>query len=128
MIISKKIDFIGFSLSLLCAIHCGILPILVTLAPFSGLAFMESPIIEIIIIIVSLFIAILSLSRGFTKTHKNKMPLTIAIFGFMTIFICQLWANEQLETILMVTGAFAIALAHLINWKLCENHHKISQI
>ncbi|RBW58204.1 MerC domain-containing protein [Tenacibaculum sp. E3R01] len=126
MTISKKIDLIGFLISLLCAIHCGILPILLTLAPFSGLAFMESPIVEALIVLVSLFIAILSLSQGFTKLHKKKTPLITAITGFTIIFICQIWANEQLETVLMVTGASTIALAHLINWKLCEIHHKKS--
>ncbi|MEO1254294.1 MAG: MerC domain-containing protein [Bacteroidota bacterium] len=115
--VGLHLDFIGFSASLLCAIHCAALPFLLTLAPLAGLQFLDNHWIEYAIIFISFFIASSSLIHGYRKHHKKKVSLIIATIGFVLILIGQIAGSEWMEAFLTSCGGITIAIAHLINWK-----------
>ncbi|WPR76746.1 MerC domain-containing protein [Algoriphagus sp. NG3] len=114
--VGTHLDFIGFSASIVCAIHCAFLPFLISALPFLSLGFLENPWIEYSIILLSLFLALLALSHGFSKHHKKKLPIIIVSLGFLIIAYGLLWGPEELELIITPTGAVIVGIAHYINW------------
>ena len=60
-------DFMGFSASLLCAVHCAALPFLLTLAPLAGLQFLRNPWVEYALILISFGIACYALIPGYRR-------------------------------------------------------------
>jgi len=114
--VGTHLDFIGFSTSILCAIHCAILPFLISALPFLGLGFLENPWIEYSIILTSLFLALFALSHGFLRHHKKILPILIVSFGFLLISFGLIWSPESLEFIITPLGAVLVGIAHYVNW------------
>ncbi len=125
--IGFHLDFVGFSASLLCAIHCAALPFLLTMAPLAGLRFLDNPWIEYAIIILSVFIASRALIHSYLKHHKKLLALIVALAGFILIGTGQLLHVEHAEwqeVLFTSVGGTTVAVAHLINWR----HIKKSRI
>lgn len=118
--LSLHLDFIGFSTSLLCAIHCAVLPLLISILPLAGFQFLKNPWVEFSITLLSFILASVALLRGF-NTHKNKSPLVIVSLGFVLIFLGHLFESSRLGILLLTIGAMAIAFAHYRNWKYLKN-------
>ena len=118
--VGLHLDFIGFSASLLCALHCAALPFLLSLAPLAGLQFLDNPLIEYAIILLSFFIASNSLVRSYRKHHQNLIALIVALVGFTLIGAGQFLEPEWKEVLLTSSGGATIAIAHLINWKFIK--------
>ncbi|MEM6642639.1 MAG: MerC domain-containing protein [Bacteroidota bacterium] len=114
------LDFIGFTASMLCALHCAALPLLLTLGPLAGLQFLDNPWIEYTIIIISLIIATSSLLSSYREHHRKPLALMIAILGFVLIGLGRLEGPEWAESVLTSCGGSLIAVAHLVNWNLIK--------
>ncbi len=112
------LDFIGFSTSIACAIHCALLPFMISTLPFLGLGFLDNPWVEYSIILLSLFLALYALAHGYLRHHKKTLPINIVSVGFLLIGIGQTWSHAELEFILTPFGAVLIGLAHYVNWRL----------
>lgn len=115
--VGLHLDFIGFSASMACALHCAALPFLLMLAPLAGLEFLENPWIEFSFIAASFGIAMYALSHGYRKHHHKAQSLMMAGLGFLLIASGQLIHSEALEIPLMASGGGIVAFAHLINWR-----------
>ncbi|UXP30780.1 MerC domain-containing protein [Reichenbachiella agarivorans] len=114
--IGSHLDFVGFSASLLCALHCVALPFLLSLASLTGLQFLNNPWIEYTIILVSGFIASYALIHGYLRHHQKPMALVIVVAGFALIGLGHWLQVEWYEIILTSCGAAVVAIAHLVNW------------
>lgn len=110
-------DFIGFSASMACAIHCAALPFLLSLAPLAGLQFLNNPWVEYSIILLSFFVASYALVHGYYRHHRKWHALIIVAAGFASIGLGHLLAEGWKEVLLTSCGAVVIAVAHLVNWK-----------
>jgi len=115
--IGLHLDFVGFSASLLCAVHCAALPFLLSLAPLAGLKFLNSAWIEYFIILASFSIASYALVHGYRRHHKQPLALIIVVIGFILIGAGHLLQAKWREITLTSCGGVTIAIAHLINWK-----------
>lgn len=114
---SFNLDFLGFSASFLCAIHCALLPILLTYGALSGLEFLEAPEVEYTMIILSFVIASVALRQGYKNHHQNLLPFIIVIAGFLAIGVSRIEISEFFEGALMTMGGILIATSHVVNWK-----------
>lgn len=102
-------DKIGIWTSLICLIHCLVLPLFVTVIPFlSGL----SQPMEIFLIGVAFVIGLLSFIDNYIK-HKYIRPLLIFIGGFIQISISHYLDVEWIN----ITGLVSLIVAHWINYK-----------
>lgn len=120
---SGKLDHLGMTASIACAIHCAALPFLITTLPLWGLSFLAESWIEITMICLSLIIGIWSLGSSYPK-HKKIIPVLILILGFALIGSGH-YLLHSLEAILIPAGGFTIAAAHLINWRYSRScNHK----
>jgi hypothetical protein len=121
---STRLDQLGITASLACAIHCALLPILITSLPLLGLEFLANIWVEISMICLSLFIGTYALSISYPK-HKRIIPIAMLVTGFLLIGSGHL-LFETMEAILVPVGGLIIATAHWMNWKYsktCSHTH-----
>jgi len=115
--ISKNLDKLGVGVSLLCAVHCAALPLIISSLPLLGLKIFGNPLIETSIILLSLIIGIISLSTSYVK-HKNWIPMLIIVWGFALIFTGHFLISDTVEWIFLSIGGLTVATAHYCNRKL----------
>ncbi len=114
------LDFVGFSASMLCAVHCAALPIWMTIGTLGGMVWLENPFFEGIFIAASVGIAAWSLSRSYWLHHHQWTALKIVAAGFLLLLAGRLVENAW-EVALTVAGGITIAAAHWVNWRLSKN-------
>jgi len=119
-------DKIGISASLICAVHCILLPIFFSALPFLGIEILENPAIEITTIGISLIAGSWALINGSRKYHKNWL-LILFIIGILFLIVSNtIITKRSLEIALKSVAAAAIVTAHTYNWKFskrCSIHH-----
>ncbi|SHM55981.1 MerC mercury resistance protein [Cyclobacterium lianum] len=136
--IDSRLDFVGFSASLVCAIHCMALPFLISVLPFLGLGFLANPRIEYTIIVFSFLLAVLAVSHGFKKHHQRLLPLILIASGFIIILVGLIWGHghagilieaagpaalnqvkndhSPVEHLITPLGAVLVSFGHYVNW------------
>ncbi len=117
-----SVDKFGVFTSMVCAVHCSVLPIISSLLPLSGLSFFEKPEVEFGFIGMSLIIALYSLIPSYLKIHKSKTPSLIVLFGFSLITLGHLSGLEAMEAYTSTLGGLSIAFAHILNITLLKKH------
>jgi hypothetical protein len=111
-------DVAGFGVSMICAIHCMVLPVLLSLTTLGSLAFLENQSFEYLIFVLSALIGMISLLPAYFKRHKKLYALYLFGIGLLLIASGRI-AFIVMDEVLAVTGALAIASSHFLNWKLC---------
>ncbi len=117
----EKLDKAGATASFLCAIHCALMPLVVTLLPLLGLSFLASEPVEWGLLLLSAALGTLSLCLGF-RAHRSRR-----VFAFLGIAVALLVMGRIVEMresgvfgpVLMVCGGLTMVAAHLFNRKLC---------
>ena len=117
---NNTIDIIAITSSLICAIHCAAIPIVLSFTSLSSLHFIENPYIEWFFIILGLLFVVTSLWPSYKKNHHNKKALIFASIGYMVIAIGRFEFTELWEIGNTVIGALLVSLAHYFNWKLLQ--------
>lgn len=115
-------DFLGFMASMLCAIHCAALPLILTFSALSGLAFLGNHMVEFVFLIISTIIAIWSFIPSYRK-HYNKKPLKIAAVGFLFLIGSRFLPHGFMEHFITAIGGIIVAIAHYLNWKSIKKCH-----
>lgn len=125
--IKKHSDSIGSTLSLICLIHCLILPVLIATAPFLVfLSFMKTPIAETIMIILAVLNSLIATTSGFSK-HKNYIAPALLMSGSMLLILHYfLHDYVKITEYFIVLGVFVIGAGHIFNKKLCKKCTKCS--
>ena len=113
--IGAHIDFFGFLNSFLCAIHCSVFPLLISLGLLEGLFWIEHFWLEMTFLFFSIFLASLSLIKSFKK-HGRAEALLMVILGLACLFIGLNMQHGIAQTIMMTCGGIIIASAHIVNF------------
>lgn len=109
-----RLDGIGAVLSMGCALHCLIFPILISLGSLATLGDTLHEVTEVSFLALTLTIGLWSFSSSF-PVHRKSAPLVMVIVSLSLILIARFTSIHVLETILSVTGAILIASAHIVN-------------
>lgn len=115
--VGLHVDFVGFAASLLCAVHCAGLPLVLSFAPLMGIGFLSNPWVEYSMVLMSLLIASYALIVSYRQCHHNPLALIVVFAGFFLISLGHVFNIEWVEITLTSCGAIAVANAHFINWK-----------
>lgn len=118
-----KLDKAGATASFLCAIHCAIMPFVITVLPLLGLGFLSSEPVEWALLASSGTLGTLSLCAGY-REHRKR-----GVFAVLAVALALLVAGRILHhqplgymgPVLMVCGGFTMMGAHLINRLLCRS-------
>jgi hypothetical protein len=118
---SLHLDLFGFFASILCAVHCATIPILLTVSTWSGLQLLSNPSIEIMVLCASTALALVSIVPAYIKFHRRPDAIVLISIGFILIGLSRLNVMEVWEIFLTSAGAALVASAHILNWRLCKN-------
>lgn len=102
-------------LAMVCAVHCMAVPLLAGLLPFVGLSFLESHVFEFLMIGTGVGLGAYSLSRSFTRDHRNPLPFTIFATGAIAILLAMFLLPHEVESIVLPIGALLIGIAQFVN-------------
>ena len=107
-------DTLGIFCSLLCLIHCIVLPVALSALSIN---YLESDFFHALIIGPACYFAWTGFQKGYLQ-HGRK---SVAICGFIGISLMVagiLIDNESLEKILTIIGVSIVSLSHFINHRL----------
>jgi MerC mercury resistance protein len=122
MTAGTRLDRLGTAASLVCAAHCAAMPSLIGMLPLVGLAFLANEQIELMLVGLSLAIGSLSLIPSYARKHRQWRPLLLFVFGASSIIVVKtLEEGSRLEAPTMIIGALLIAIAHMVNLRLCRS-------
>jgi hypothetical protein len=120
-ILGINADTAGFWTSLLCAIHCSALPILLALGQASQWAWLHNHAVDWIIIGIGIVIAAYSLLGDYRDDHQNPRPLIMAGVAFTFLMIGMIHHHGWM-LVFSVSGGLLLATAHVINHRLTSAH------
>ena len=118
----------GIATSVACAIHCALLPVLITTLPVFGINIIHNHFFEWCMIGLAFVVGAYSLFHGFVKHHHNYTPVLIFTMGFIFLVLKQFF--HQFEYAFLALAVALIITAHFYNYRLCHQskctspHHK----
>lgn len=117
---NNTVDIIALSSSLVCAVHCASIPLVLSFSSLSTLHFLGNPFIEWSFLSIGFVFVFVSLLPSYKNIHRKLKPLMFAILGFTFITLGRLDLNELWEVGNTVLGACLVSFAHYFNWKLLQ--------
>lgn len=110
-------DRVGATASFLCAIHCALLPFVLTLLPLAGLDFLASHAFERVFVLFAAALALFSLVNGFRR-HRQAHALILAGLGLALLLTGVTFAESYplaVHSTLVTCGGLMVATAHFLN-------------
>jgi hypothetical protein len=118
------LDRIGATGSMLCAVHCAALPLVLALAPAIG-AGLASENFEVGFIAFASVMGLVSLAIGFRR-HARSRALLMLLPGIVllwcAVLIPPLHHSVVAHALVMALGGSLIASAHVLNLRLSHRH------
>lgn len=119
----EKLDRAGATASFICAVHCAIMPFIITVLPLLGLGFLSSEPVEWGLLLCSATLGTLALRVGYREHGRRQ------VFAFLGVAVCLLVAGRLLEEhhmgwwgpVVMVLGGFSMMGVHVLNRALCRS-------
>lgn len=123
--INRRLDRAGATASLACAIHCALMPLVITLLPLFGLAFLADNRVEWALVGGSAILGSTSLCLGY-REHGNRRALAVLAVGLGLLAAGRIAESQKAGAwgvAIVVIGGVMVAASHLINRKLCDSCH-----
>jgi hypothetical protein len=111
-------DALGITTSVACAIHCAVLPLVLSSLPILGVNIIQNSAFEYTMIVLAFMVGLYALSHGFRKHHHRILPLAIFTIGILFLVAKQVW--HSLHIWLLIPAVIAIITAHYLNYRLCR--------
>lgn len=122
-------DALGIFTSVACAIHCALLPVLLSTLPVFGVNIIHNTFFEWGMIGLAFVVGSYSLFHGFIKHHRSLVPVLIFSIGFIFLVLKQFY-DGSLSILFLFIAVPCIISAHFYNYRLCHRskcsspHHK----
>jgi len=122
----RLLDRLGATGSLICAIHCAVLPILIATLPALGLAAWMGDGFERGFVLFASLIGLFSVFWGYRR-HGAVRALGLLIPGLLLLWLGILYAplHHALvpHALAMTAGGTLVGLAHMANLRLVHVHN-----
>lgn len=116
-------DIMGVATSVACAIHCALLPVLVSALPVFGINIIHNAGFEWAMIGLAFLVGSYSLFHGYSKHHHSLTPVLVFAAGFLFLFFKQFF--HSMENWFLIFAVPLIISAHYFNYHL--SHRKRPQ-
>lgn len=120
------VDRVGATASMLCAVHCALLPFVLALLPLIGLEFLAGHTFERIFVGCAAVLACASLVTAYRR-HRRPHALFLMVPGIALLcvgIVVNLDVHVLVHTACVVTGGVLVASAHVVNLVLAHRHHQ----
>ena len=114
-------DAFGIAASVACAIHCAVLPLILSSLPLFGINIIENQGFEFLMITLAFVVGVYSLYHGRKKHHHSYYPMVLFAAGISLLFIKSLLHSHSL--MLLLPAVSLVVIAHYLNYKLCRVHN-----
>ncbi len=111
-------DVMGIATSIACAIHCALLPVIMSTLPVFGVNIIHNSAFEWGMISLAFCVGSFSLFHGYIKHHRSWLPVMIFSFGFIFLVLKQFY--PVLEHWFLAIAVVCIVSAHFYNYRLCQ--------
>ena len=119
------LDRLGATGSLLCAIHCALLPVLIALLPSLGISAALAPSLEVGFVLFATLFGLAVLVSSYRR-HRAERALGLLIPGLLVLWVGILYPplhdSVLPHAITMTLGGALVAFAHVINLRLNHWH------
>ena len=120
---ADRLNATGAVASLLCAVHCALMPVLVTLLPLVGLGFLATEPVEWALVAMSGLLGMSSQRLGFREHGKRRALATLTV-GLALLVLGRVseareWGAWGVPV--LVVGGCVVALSHVVNGRLCRS-------
>lgn len=119
------LDRFGATGSLVCAVHCALLPLAIAVLPSIGLTFLGSEGFEGAFVGFATLLGVFSVYWGYRR-HRAVRALLLLIPGLLTLWLVVLYRplHEMavLHAIAMTLGGTLVGMAHIANLRLNHGH------
>lgn len=118
------VDRVGATASLLCAVHCALLPFVLALLPLVGLAFLAGPVFERVFVACAVALASGSLLLAYRR-HRRPHALLLMLPGIALLLFgifVDVHSALLVHTVSVVAGGVLVASAHVTNLVLSHRH------
>src|ERR1700712_3320150 len=92
-----KLDNVGMTASILCAVHCAVVPLLITSLPLLGLGFLANPWFEWGMITFAVFVGFYAIGISYFRAHRRILPAILLFGGFAIIIVGHLYVTNWRE-------------------------------
>jgi uncharacterized membrane protein YoaK (UPF0700 family) len=118
-----KINWDAFCIaaSVACAIHCAVLPLILSSLPLFGINIIENQGFELLMIALAFVVGVYSLYHGRKKHHHSYYPMVLFAAGISLLFIKSILHSHSL--MLLLPAVSLVVIAHYLNYKLCRVHN-----
>ena len=125
--VAHAADRLGATASLLCAVHCAALPLLLALLPAVGLGFLADHRFEHWFIACASVLAVASILSAFRR-HRVLRALAFLVPGLVLLwlggFVVETEVSKLGHVLLVVCGGSCVALAHIVNLRLVNAYER----
>jgi hypothetical protein len=111
-------DALGIATSVACAIHCAVLPLILSSLPLFGMNIINNTGFEYTMIFIALCVGLYSLWHGYKKHHHSTRPIILFTLGISLLFLKQVYHEYLL--IFLVPAVISIVSAHWLNYQSCK--------
>lgn len=123
---SFKINWeaMGIAASVACAIHCALMPLLISSLPLLGVKLVHNRWIEVLLLATAFIIGIRTLWHGYRKHHHKFTSLLLFTLGIGLFVLHQFIDLGVAGLFVIFVGMSAIIAAHVLNHRACRmaNH------
>ena len=120
-------DAIGITTSVACAIHCAVLPMMLSTLPIFGINIVDNIVFEYFMIFLALAIGGYSLyGMDIESIIIVLLPIDYFLLWNFFLFAKQLWHYYQFW--FLPFAVILIVTAHLMNYRSCRVHNHAHQM
>ena len=82
-----NLDGLGIAASMVCAIHCAVLPLIFTSLPLMGIDLIKDKAFEFGMIGLAFLIGCYALYHGYRRHHHSFIPFSLLTLGFVFLIL-----------------------------------------
>jgi hypothetical protein len=118
-------DALGIAASVACAIHCAVLPLILSSLPLFGVNIINNTNFELLMIGLAFLIGVYSLSHGLLKHHHRWYPVLLFGAGVSLLLLKQIYHTYLLS--FLIPAVILIVAAHWSNYRECQRSSNCSK-
>lgn len=120
-------DTAAIGLSLLCAIHCLMLPLVLSWLPAAMALTVGGEVFHLLMVLLVIPLSLYALLIG-CKQHKRSRVVILGCIGLSLLLSAVFFGHDYLggmgEKVMTVIGSGFVAIGHWLNYHLCQHDER----